>query len=348
MRNQVAWIDLQSPCDVFFFEALMAGIKDFDFLLSTRAYAETIGLTKRLGLDAEPIGYQGWGRSRKMFDSALRVVSLSLRLHHFDVALCFGDLAALAAAKIRNKNAINYMDNNLGLANPRTITERMIVRLEMSLSSKIICPRAMPVDEFRASGYDLDRIMQYEGYKENVYVARYSPDEEFLKELPFGEFVVVRPEALTAAYVQEKQSIVPELLKNLEKENINVVFLPRSDIEKEYAKGSNPFIPERTLNGLDLAWFSRAVLTGSGTFAREAACLGNNAISFFPETKLLAVDQNLIDEGRILHSRDPHEIVDFILSHPRKSSKEFIENSKSVLDEVTRITKSAILEMLQD
>ena len=44
------------------------------------------------------------------------------------------------------------------------------------------------------------------------------------------------------------------------------------------------FVPEGPLNGLDVC-YSDAVLTGAGTFAREAAILGTPAISFFTQVK---------------------------------------------------------------
>ena len=65
---------------------------------------------------------------------------------------------------------------------------------------------------------------------------------------------------------------------------------------------TNIFIPVKPMNGLDLCYHAEAVLTGSGTLAREAACLGVPAVSFYPSS-LLAVDKSLIDKGWVFHSR---------------------------------------------
>jgi len=95
------------------------------------------------------------------------------------------------------------------------------------------------------------------------------------------------------------------------------------------------------MNGLDLCYYASAVLTGSGTFAREAACMGNKSVSFFPGNSLLSVDRKLVDEGKILHSRDPHEIVDYVLSSPPRRAisdrcltvrREVIEKTKKILE----------------
>ena len=39
------------------------------------------------------------------------------------------------------------------------------------------------------------------------------PLYDFSKKVPYSDFVVLRPEALSAIYVTEKKSIVPNLLK---------------------------------------------------------------------------------------------------------------------------------------
>ena len=106
-----------------------------------------------------------------------------------------------------------------------------------------------------------------------------------------------------------------------------------------YYKGN---IPKKALNGLDLCWYSDAVLTGSGTFAREAACMGTPAVSFFPGKRLLSVDQELINEGKIFHSRDVDEIMEYISSQPKKNKKPNLEQSKKVKKEVVDITKEII------
>ena len=58
-----------------------------------------------------------------------------------------------------------------------------------------------------------------------------------------------------------------------------------------------------------MCYYSQGVATGAGTLSREAACLGKPAISFFPENNLLSVDQSMIKNKFIIHSRNPDEIV---------------------------------------
>ena len=79
--------------------------------------------------------------------------------------------------------------------------------------------------------------------------------------------------------------------------------------------------------------------------AREAACLGKISVSFFPSDRLLSVDEKLIEEKKIFHSRDPKEIVTYVLSKKDKDkkSKDF-QKSKRVKKEVMKIIENIIHE----
>jgi len=101
-------------------------------------------------------------------------------------------------------------------------------------------------------------------------------------------------------------------------------------------------MPAEPLKGLDVCYYSKAILTGSGTFAREAACMGTPAVSFYPE-ELLAVDQQMVEDGWIFHSREIEEIVDYVLnakkrrvdlSRRRRVQSEVFKIFREILDEI--------------
>ena len=142
-------------------------------------------------------------------------------------------------------------------------------------------------------------------------------------DLPFDEYYILRAENLKANYVPlDSTTIVPEILRLLQNENI--VFLPRYDSDRDYVNGyGNVHIPSGPVNGVRLVANSKGVLTGAGTLAREAALLGVPSVSFFHGLKLLSVDKNLFDEEKLFHSRDPHQIVNYI-----QSSKDSFKLSK--------------------
>jgi predicted glycosyltransferase len=157
--------------------------------------------------------------------------------------------------------------------------------------------------------------------------------------------VVVRPEALESFYVKENKSIVHDILKTFEKECINVIYLPREEGDIKYAEGCVCYRPDKLLNGLDLCYYADAVLTGSGTLAREAACMGTTSVSFFPSCSLLSIDQHFVNLGKIFHSRDSFDIVNYVLSNISHSKMNDISRSVNVNKKVMNIT-SKILESM--
>ena len=206
-------------------------------------------------------------------------------------------------------------------------------------------PRAFATEELTRWGASEDAIHTYDGYKEDVYVANFEPDSTFPDQLPFesGEYIVVRPEALTAAYV-DADSIVPDLLAAATERDIGVVYLPRGRGDETHAHDypeSAVYVPEGAVNGLQLAWHARCVLTGSGTMSREAACMEKPAVSFFPNT-LLSVDQELVADGRIFHSRDPEAIIEHIAALDDGDIEPDRERARAVRDEVVELTGELI------
>ena len=148
---------------------------------------------------------------------------------------------------------------------------------------------------------------------------------------------------MKAAYVpKDAVTIVPELFEVFKDQNI--LFLPRYEEEKKMAEGyDNIWYPEGPLNGLDVCYYTKAMLTGAGTFAREAALLGVPAVSFFPRKEFLAVDVVLQEQGKEFKSRSPQEIRNYVLRNEEMEKKKGerckgdTSRSKKVLAEVLDI-----------
>ena len=131
------------------------------------------------------------------------------------------------------------------------------------------------------------------------------------------------------------------MLKKLYKSKYNIIFLPRYESDKEYIKGmKNVYIPPEPLNGLDACFYASAVITGAGTLAREAACLGVPAVSFYSGKQLLAVDKKMIKEGKMFYSRDPQKILKYIKN--TKKVNPDLERSKKVKEEVIKKIEEVI------
>lgn len=130
------------------------------------------------------------------------------------------------ASKARGIPSIHFTDNDITAHVDGLQTEKLYNFLEAQATHNVV-PAAFDQSELTRWGATREQIHAYDGYKEDVSVATFEPDDSFLEKLPFTEFVVIRPEALDAAYVDAERSIVPDLLEQLVEADENVVYLPR-------------------------------------------------------------------------------------------------------------------------
>jgi predicted glycosyltransferase len=311
------------------------------FIVTIRDRAETIGLVKSFGIQGEVVGKYYRDNIKKSLFMINRTIKLNSKINKFDVALSFENGMSVALSKFRKKKSILFCDNDLKFIKKESFIQNLETKIK-TFADIIITPAAS--QENFEKKIKKGNIISYNGYKEDVYLADFKPDSNFMEKIPYDNFVALRPEALESFYVKEKKSIVPDLLHSFEKENINVVYLPREKEDADYAKGFDVYIPDETLNGLDLVYYSDAVLTGSGTMAREAACMDKTAVSFFPGENLLAVDSQLVSDRKMFHSRDVNDIIEFVISKNRRENISNFQRSKIVKKEVIKLIKKYLDE----
>jgi len=311
------WIDIDNSPHVNFVSPLIHRLRKdgHEVILTTRRVFETAEMCDKYGLNAKVIGkHMGKNRLLKVSGYVYRLVVLYLWLPRFDVAFSLGgNTTSIVSSLRRNSKSISFSDNDISYKG-----------VAFKLSNYFIVPKTFNIPENKNLK---DKFIRFNGYKEEVYLD-YLLSVSDSVEMPFEDYYVLRAENLKANYVPlDSVTIVPELLGRLKKENI--VFLPRYDSDKEYVQGyDNVFVPKGPVNGVRLVANSKGVLTGAGTLAREAAMLGVPSVSFFPGTKLLSVDKNLFDEGRLFHSRDPEKIVEYIKSINQKSKSTGSQSDK--------------------
>jgi len=285
------WFDITNTPQVHFLLAIQNGLKRkgySDFIISARDFSETEKFLKqKTDLPIKIIGkHEGQSMSKKAVGLVKRFIEIKREIDNYDVSLSCGSEGAIWSSFLKGKNTIAYGDNDLA----RQWTYGFFVK-------HALFPKTISKKILNRQGLNNKKLYQYDGFKEHVYIADYEPDKTFLSNLPFDNYIVVRPENIQANYVQGElsKSITPKLLLLLSKKGSNILYLPRYEMDREYAKGiKNVFIPEKPINGLDACYYSNGVFTGAGTFAREAACLGVPSFSFFLGANLLAVDKELI------------------------------------------------------
>jgi len=338
------WVDYMAGCDAPFFNSIFTNMPldtPYSLYNTVRKHAETISLLKAYAINADVVGEHNISnRLSQIYSFISRVAVLSYTVPDFDFSLSLANIYSIIVSAIRARPSISVIDNDL-IEYERTIMEKVAARIHAN-ATWILAPKAYPINLTMDKSAHPEKIFTFDGFKEDIYIANYEIDKTFYEKIPYHEYVVVRPEALYSTYVHNHKSITNELLNTLTESGINVIYLPRTQRDYDYIVNiknqSKLWIPPNPLKGLDLVYHSKGVLTGSGTFAREAACMGQTAVSFFPD-KLLAVDKALIDEGKMFHSRDPKKIATYISSNLNHHQSISFERSKNVKMQFIQILK---------
>ncbi len=333
------WFDIMNTPQVHFLlsikKILDDGTNHFEY--TAREFSETAKLLKKnLDVPFETIGgHHGKKNINKILGTFNRFFKVYKTKINYDISISCGSENAVWSSFLKRKKSICFGDND-------TARQWTYARF----CDFAFFPNAISKELLNKQGLHDGKLYLYNGYKEDLYLADYKPDGSFIESLPFKKYVVVRPENIMANYIRngEVESITPALLKTLSKNGFNVLYLPRYEFDKAYAVGlNNIFIPDAPINGLDACFFSDAVLTGAGTFAREAACLGVPSVSFFAGKTLLAVDKKMIKDGWMFFSRDAEAIVDYISTTNKRKAD--LSRSKQVQLEVKEQLERVILNL---
>lgn len=318
------WIDITNTPQVHFLLAIhkMLENSEREFQFTVRDFSETIKLMEQKTKEPFSIfgGHTKGNLAKKAFSVAKRTLSIGQFTKGIHASISCGSEAAIWNCFLRGIPTIAFGDNDLA----KQWTYGRFVK-------HVFFPECISPEILIRQGINANKIISYPGYKEHIYLAHFKPNPNFLERLPFRDYVVVRPENLRANYVNGDfaQSITPELLRSLSEAGRNILYLPRYEEDRNYAKGiTSIYIPNEPINGLDASYFSQGVFTGAGTFAREAACLGIPSFSFFAGNDLLQVDKDLIAKGQMFHSRNAQLLMErFELTAPKSADLSAAKNT---------------------
>ncbi|MBO3798456.1 MAG: DUF354 domain-containing protein [Candidatus Brockarchaeota archaeon] len=318
-------------------KSFLKEFKQYSIYITGFKRGETVELMDLFGFKGEILGKDRYNPLLKSLSFVFRTFQLIYKAPDAKVFLSFGSTIP-PSAKMKKMKTILMHDNDLMFIGEKPFFQK-IKNFLQKMADYVLIPEVAQEPFKKYFG----EVIPYPGYKEHIYIADFQPNPNFLGLLPFKDYIVVRPESLSSLYVLEKYSIVPEILKGFERESINVVYLPRNREERVLAEGfKNVFTPHKALDGLNLVYYSKATLTGSGTMAREAAVLGVPAVSFFPKETLLSVDKDLVEKQKIFHSRNPEEIVGYVKNSWNKRAMPDLEKAREVRRYVISFVKKVI------
>jgi predicted glycosyltransferase len=286
-------------------ERLQAGGHEVE--VTTRDYGQTVGIFERLGIAHQVVGsHVGGATARKAVASSRRSAALWswARGRRFDLALAHGSVELALVAAARRVPSAQMQDYEwAGLQR----------RISWRLARRVIVPDAIPVARLVDAGARRERLFRYPGLKEDYYLSDFVPDDRVLAELGLTRdpiLVVVRPPPETSAY-HEPNSLYERLLDRLvDAPDTTAVVIPRTDSQADAVRRRGEgslLVPAAAIDAQSLIAYADLVVSAGGTMNREAVALGVPVRTIF-SGRLGAVDEALIDAGRMRPLTDPDEL----------------------------------------
>jgi predicted glycosyltransferase len=306
------WIDFSTAPDPLFFRPIARRLRELGYGVWTtaREYGETVSIAGQCGFQSEVVGEHG-GRSTsgKAWQIARRAALLTARARRRRprLALSFNSYAQAIAARAAGLPFVTVADYEYQPAN----------HLAFRLARTIMVPRGFDPEMLRRQGAGSDRVMFFDGLKEDVTLEGFTPDPTFPARLaalgvrPGDVVVTMRPAATSSAYHRFSNDWFYEVLAFVAAQpGVSVVVLPRYPSQADRVRAldrSNIVVPPAVLDGLNLVHSSDAVISGGGSMNREAVVLGTPAYTVFAG-RMAGVDRSLIGEGRMAELRRPEDL----------------------------------------
>jgi predicted glycosyltransferase len=295
------WIDLANSPHVPLFVPVVdeAEARGHDVALTARDHAQTRALAERAWPGVEVVGEPSPpGRVAKGWSIARRARGLRrfARAWRPDVALSHGSYAQVLAARATHLPAVTMMDYEHQPAN----------HLSFRLARRVIVPDAFPERSLRRCGASRARVVRYEGFKEELYLAGVAADDGVLTDLgidPGAVTVAMRPPPEGALYHRAGNTRFDDVLEHVLSEGAQVVLLPRGESQRSRYDRPGVLVPSRPVDGSTLLATVDLTIGAGGTMTRESALLGTPTYTVFL-AELAAVDGELIRDGRLIDLRE--------------------------------------------
>ena len=327
------WIDLTNSPHVNFFAGMINELrKKHEVVLTCRPLANTIELLDIHELPCDIIG-KHYGKSivKKGVGFILRISQLFvfLRKREIDVAISHSSFYSPVVAWLLGIRSIYLNDNEHAEGN----------KVSFIFADKIMVPEFLDLQKVQKQWAGAEKIIQYPGVKEGIYLWDYEPsisDNFEVDDREDKKIIFIRPEPWTAQYYQGETNFLDTLLMQL-KDTAKIMLLPRGDIQKDYYrqdKFAGITVLEKSISLTDIMANCDLFIGAGGTMTREAAVLGIPTISIYQD-KLLDVDNFLIKKGSMIHKKklDAEFVVNFLEDRgKRPPDKELLDKGKEAYE----------------
>ena len=296
------WIDLDNSPHVPLFRPIVAELRRMgeEVLITSRLHAQTEDLLKLWNIPHVLVGTHG-GKSkvRKIANliGRARLLRREVRKWPVTLAVSHGSRTQLLAAASMGIRALVMDDYEY--------SDQTLARF---LATGMLVPQAIPEDRLKKAGIRMDRLMRYNGFKEEIYLPSFAPDPKFRMSMGVADttiLITMRPPSISANYHDPRSEKLFRECLEFFGSSAGVLCLIVNRTETEHR-----LIPIHLLNsgaartlgaavdGLQLLWASDLVVSGGGTMNREAALLGVPTYSVFSGLRP-AMDEHLAQLGKL-------------------------------------------------
>ncbi len=322
------WIDLTNSPHVLVMRPLVEAMRraGHHVEVTARDFAQTLELCDRFGIEHTAIGRHRGGR---VAEKALGLLSRSAALARwarprgFDLAMGHGSNDVTVAARLLGVPSATAFDYEWA---------RVQHTVNCRLARAVVVPDVIPPERLAPYGAGPAKLRPYEGLKEEYYLSDFEPDPAVLHELdldPAEPLAVVRTPPAVSLYHRFENSLFPAVLERLR--GVQAVVLPRTAEQRREVEAMDGFrVPSRAIDAQSLVAYADLVISAGGTMNREAVALGTPVYTTF-EGRLGAVDERLLEEGRLRRLSNPSEVK---VEKRSGASRERIRRDPEVLVEL--------------
>ncbi|MCE1165535.1 MAG: DUF354 domain-containing protein [Bacteroidetes bacterium] len=325
------WFDLDNSPHVPVFRPLFGELKKngIDFIVTARDYAQTKSLLDMWEIEHTLIGKHG-GKSKagKIANLLKRAGQLRNFIKGMDIsaAVSHGSRTQVIAAKMMKIPSYVMLDYEY--------TESFIFN---KLAARLLIPDLIPGERLKDAGFNLGKVIRYPGFKENLYLEDFIPDDEFRKKNGIPEekiLIVIRPPALLGNYHnKESEELFRKAVEYFtQSEDTYTIIISRTKEDagliKDFTSKGNVTLLKKPVDGLQLLYAADMTLSGGGTMNRESALLGTPTYSIFRGRKPY-LDEHLESLGKLIFINKQKDIEQICIEKKQKNKYNYTFTTKS-------------------
>ncbi len=332
LSRKLVWLDASTPKRGVLVATLarLLRIEGFETLITARSYDYTLRVLEMMGERYVVAGVHG-GRSLrgKLLADIGRMVDLEIVVEEYEPRVLIS-YPSPPAVRVAFGHGIPYIalgDTPHGIA---------MNRLSYPLATVAIFSEfiADEMEKFILKGYTV--METFRGVDELLWVKEFKPNIENVESLglkPYS-YIVFRPEEFKAHYYKNlESSVILKLASEIAKLGYTPVIIPRyKEHYEEASRIEGALIPDKPFSGLDLEYYSLAVVTGGISMAREAALLGTPGISMFD--RIIGVDLALAKIGFPIYYLESYEEALKMIKDIVRDPDKYKVNTRSMLEKL--------------